>query len=206
MLTIILLVPIIAVVIAFIIFFNDHRSEKKRKTAMTETLSRITGFDYSNITINRGSNNAIAYDEKRKEFLFIEENNQNTNDDSFPFNVRFIKDTDIISSEVSVSGVSITKTQRGSQLGSAIAGGVLFGGAGAVVGGLSGATVTTEKTDDVRLTITVDDTTHPVFTMRFLTMEVKKPGYFYDEALKQATHWHAICDIVIKRNSDNNEL
>jgi len=206
MLTFILLLPIIFIGFAVIYLFREFRLKKKRKIAMDETIASITGFDYSNITINMDYNNAIAYDEKRKEFLFIEENDLNKNYYNSYFNVRFVKDSDIISSEVSDSGVSITKTQRGSQLGSAIAGGVLFGGAGAVVGGLSGATATTEKADDVRLTITVDDITHPFIIMRFLTMEVKKPGYFYDEALKQAKHWHAICDIVIKRNADKKKL
>lgn len=52
---------------------------------------------------------------------------------------------DIIESEVVIDGKSVTKTSRASQFVGTAIGGVLAGGVGAIIGGLSGSTSTKGK-------------------------------------------------------------
>jgi hypothetical protein len=67
--------------------------------------------------------------------------------------------------EIIRNGSSITRTNRGSQVLSAVVGGLALGPLGAVLGGLSGSTTSTGKIVSLELKIIVDDRTNPVYTV-----------------------------------------
>lgn len=110
---------------------------------------------------------------------------------------------DLLGVEIVEDGLSVisTKTARASQLGSALVGGVLFGGAGAIVGGLSGKTVSTahDRVNAVQLRLLVDDISHPHFVVDFLGKQVPKLSAEYSLALAQARQWHGVLEVLIRR-------
>lgn len=110
---------------------------------------------------------------------------------------------DLLGVEIVEDGLSVvaTKTSRTSQLGSALVGGVLFGGAGAIVGGLSGKTVSTahDRVNAVQLRLLVDDISHPHFVVDFLGKQVSKLSAEYSSALAQARQWHGVLEVLIRR-------
>jgi hypothetical protein len=71
--------------------------------------------------------------------------------------------------EVGVDGKTVTRTSSSRSLPGAIAGGVLFGGAGAVVGGLGGKThsTSTEEVGQISLKLHVKDMASPVRIVHF---------------------------------------
>ena len=83
----------------------------------------------------------IMLDEEHKKvcFIFTESNSTETYDYK-----------DILESEIMEDGKTITNTSRSSQLGGAIIGGVLAGGTGAVIGGLSGKKSSEQEITGIR--------------------------------------------------------
>lgn len=98
------------------------------------------------------------------------------------------KGTDILSSELIdvKSGVTITKTDRGSQIAGVVVGGVLMGGVGALIGGLTGKKVSKKiDTGYTVLKITVNDTENPVHVLNVGASENQ--------------HWHGIVSVLMQR-------
>ncbi|MDW6021647.1 hypothetical protein SAZ10_07695 [Mesorhizobium sp. BAC0120] len=74
----------------------------------------------------------------------------------------------LIAVEVARDGSSVIKTQRGSQLAGAAAGGFLLGPAGLVVGGLSGAKRQESKIEKLSIKLYTNDLMMPVQEVLFL--------------------------------------
>jgi len=162
-------------------------------------LTRVDGIEASQHFIGKNAKTGIAVDEKNKKIMLVDKNING-------FITRIISYRDVLSSEIIEDGVSIIKTERASQLGGALVGGILFGGLGAVVGGLSGAkTSGTDKVRKIELHIIVNDTQKPLHVISFLEKEVRKTGfakYEYDQASDSVRHWHSLLNVLIKK-ADN---
>lgn len=119
-----------------------------------------------------------------------------------------IEYSDVLSSEVFIDGNSISKTSRKSQLGGALVGGVVLGGVGAIIGGLSGAKTSSEMVSKIELRIIVNNTEKPIHDLKLLQTETKKNSSSYDEALAKVRHWHGILEVAIKHSDsiDRNKL
>jgi hypothetical protein len=70
--------------------------------------------------------------------------------------------------EIVRNGVTVTQTNRGSQLISAAVGGALFGGVGALAGALTGSSSSRERLAGLTIKIMVDDSTTPVHEVQVL--------------------------------------
>lgn len=134
----------------------------------------------------------MAIDEQRNKICLIDHRQRNISS-------RVITHKDLVSSEIFEDGSTITKTIRSSQLGGALVGGLALGGVGAIIGGLSGKSKTTEKVMRIDLRITVNDIQTPLHDINFLTIETKQDGIIYQNAMKTARHWHGLVDVLIKR-------
>lgn len=112
--------------------------------------------------------------------------------------LRLIRYGDIIESEIIAGGATITKTSRTSQLAGAAVGGLLLGGIGAVIGGVSGTKVTSQDVKDVWLKLLINDTSNPVHLIDFIE------GAGVDRtvpkiALQEAQKWHDLVSVIIKQ-------
>jgi hypothetical protein len=131
--------------------------------------------------------------------------------------LKFIKYSDVIESEILLEGDTVTKTSRSSQLGGAVVGGLLLGGLGAVVGGLSGKTITSKSLKNVSLKLLINDTSSPVHIIDFMGVtcqphnfkttfciekeERKEVSVFPDSAttLQEAQKWHDLLSVIINQ-------
>jgi hypothetical protein len=97
--------------------------------------------------------------------------------------------------EVIENGATVTQTNRGSQLVGAVVGGLAFGGAGAVVGGLSGKSNSRARTRNISLKVTIDDRIKPVWTISFLKWRPEKglepDGFIAKQARMNVERIHA---------------
>ncbi|MFJ5563624.1 SHOCT domain-containing protein [Lysinibacillus xylanilyticus] len=115
---------------------------------------------------------------------------------------------DILSIEIMVDGVSVTKTSRGSQLGGALVGGVLAGGVGAIIGGTSGSKTTTEDIKQINLLITVNDIHNPIYSVNFFSSEVDTAvnNTNHKDAMMVCKEWYGILTHVIKADNSSEKL
>ena len=75
--------------------------------------------------------------------------------------------------EMVENGATVTHTNRGSQLLGAAVGGAVFGGLGAVVGGLSGSSRSQSRIKSLYLKLTIDDPVLPVWLICFFNDSTK---------------------------------
>ncbi|MGL5655887.1 MAG: SHOCT domain-containing protein [Fusobacteriaceae bacterium] len=106
---------------------------------------------------------------------------------------------DIVSVELVQNGTIVSKTSKSSQLGKAAVGGVLFGGAGAVIGALSGNKKNVENVSKVQAKLTIQDLKMPIFNVTFMDANFKKDGFFHKAMIQKAEEWIGIISAMIKK-------
>ena len=180
--------------IAFVIFavLQGDDISKKRK-AMETYLLEIPDFSATQKVLGTDGTNGLAIDEQRKKICLIDHQQQN-------ISCRVVEYESLLSSELFEDDSTVTKTVRSSQIGGALIGGVALGGVGAIIGGLSGQTNTSEKVKRIDLRLTVNDTRNPLHDVNFLNFEMKKDSPNYQNAMKTARHWHSLIEVLIKRS------
>lgn len=186
---VVLLLVVIGVGIAQAVAESNTVSNKKK--AMEGKLEFLPDFSPTQKIMGNNGDTGLAIDEERKKVVLIK--NGPSGVDLKPITYR-----DVLSSEIFVDGETITKTVRGSQLGGALIGGLALGGVGAIIGGLSGKTRSSEKVKRVDLRITVNDTKSPLHDINFIDIEGKKDGIIYKSAMEQTRHWHGLIAVLIK--------
>lgn len=164
----------------------------KRKQEMESKLKSLPDFNPTQQVMGCDGNSGLAVDEKRKKICLITNNGASVSQ-------RVIYYKDIFSVELFEDGTSVTKTVRSSQIGGAVVGGLLLGGVGALVGGLSGKTETSGKIKRIDLRLIVNDTNAPLHDVAFMNVEGKKDGIIYTQAIQVARRWHGIVEVLIKR-------
>lgn len=185
---------IILIIVLFVggVWWSVAYTDKKKKK-MEDKIVNI-GFKTTQKVMSCDGNTGIAIDETSRKICLI---------NNFPvLTTKVLSYGDIISSEIIEDSNTVTKTQRGSQLGGAVVGGLLLGGVGAVVGGLSGKKKTETKVRMISLKVIINDTASPVHIISFLDGETKKTGFVYSIAMQQATHWHALLSAVVRQADD----
>lgn len=110
----------------------------------------------------------------------------------------------LLSSEVTENGISIYKTNRGSQIGGAVIGGALVGGVGAIIGGLSGSTRQEERCKYLLLKLIFNDFRNPKYEIYFLQCPFDdgyaKDSVIYTAALKEIDNFLSYIAIMEKQN------
>ncbi|NLZ95223.1 MAG: SHOCT domain-containing protein, partial [Bacteroidales bacterium] len=99
---------------------------------------------------------------------------------------------EILGYELLEDGDSITK----GGLGRAVAGGLLFGGVGAIVGGATGKRKTKATCTSLKIKITLNDITMPIEYINLITTETKKSGFLYKTCQTQAQEVMSILQVI----------
>lgn len=175
---------------------NDF--ERKKKSL--QNLSGLPDFTATQSVMGVSGKTGLAFDEGRKKVCLITWVQFQDRAD-----LKVIELKDLLSTEIHEDGTAITRTSRTSQAGSALVGGLLFGGVGALVGGLTGKTVAADKVKRLCLRIVVNDTASPIHEVDFMNVEGKRDGIIYKQAIVQARHWNSILEILIKRADEEDK-
>lgn len=151
------------------------------------------GFNPNDIYASRFDPNGFAIDANSNKVLLIRKSDDQE--------IRF---DNLVSVEVLLDNATITSTNRLSQVGGAVVGGALFGVAGALVGGLSGSSRTSDGIRKISVKLIIDDFNSPNHEVVFLDWSHSKKGLSPDnqvvkDALKEAEKWHARFSTIIKR-------
>jgi hypothetical protein len=182
----------ISIAAAGVIAIVQEINTSKKKQEMESKLKSLPNFNPTQQIMGCDGNSGLAVDEPRKKICLITNNGVSVSQ-------RVIDYKDILSVELFEDGTSVTKTVRSSQIGGAVVGGLLLGGVGALVGGLSGKTETSGKIKRIDLRLIVNDTNAPLHDVAFMNVEGKKDGIIYTQAIQVARRWHGIVEVLIKR-------
>jgi hypothetical protein len=205
-------VVITSLFFGFMLFFlvktkeNDDKKALEKTGIISQVLKDLNNFSVTQLHIVPNLEEAIAIDENSKIICFI--NNLKI--------ARKYSYKDILECHLIEDGVAITKSSRGSQIGGALVGGLIAGGVGAIIGGLSGQKTSTNLVKSLDLKIIVKDTVNPFFIINFMNNvfeptggqnkigESKESGK-YKYAFERITHWQSLISVLIKRaNEDDN--
>lgn len=176
----------------FLLISSSINSRNKLISDMTARLDSVPLFTATQHIFSTDYKTGLAIDEKKKKICLLEHDGEKSLTHVFLYE-------DLLTSEIHEDGNTITQSVRMSQAGSALVGGLLFGGVGAVVGGLSGKTQTSSKIKSIDLRITVADTKKPIYDINILNTEVSKEDIAYKSAMKNARHWHGLIAVLIKQ-------
>tara|TARA_B110000211_G_scaffold149979_1_gene170632 strand:+ start:79 stop:819 length:741 start_codon:yes stop_codon:yes gene_type:complete len=152
----------------------------------------VISIDNPSLTANLMFIPAAGFDKSNKKIGFI----NSWKDDT----VKIYSFNDIMESEIVVDGNTIVKTSTTSTVGRAVVGGVLTGGVGAVIGGVTGKKSHNEMVKNIDLKICVNDSLNPFYKIRFLDTECKKGDYLYKTTYQNAERCHGIITTFIKQS------
>lgn len=166
---------------------------KKRDKARDDFLANIPEFQITQKLLSTDGLVGLAIDEDRQKLCLFEQ------ELSREVKHRIISYRDLLSSEIFEDGTTITKTNRTSQLGGALIGGIALGGVGAIIGGLSGKTESLSHVKRIDLRLVIDDTRQPLHDINLMNVNVTKTDGRYKEAMSKARHWHGLIEVLIRR-------
>lgn len=112
---------------------------------------------------------------------------------------------DLIEVQVIENGQTVMKTSRASQFAGAAIGGVLAGGVGSVIGGLSADKVNNERIRSIDLRLIINDLQNPVHTVNFLSPLLgvnkyeQKGSKRYVESKEKITDWQGTMKVIIEQ-------
>lgn len=175
--------------------FEDAQKHKKKSKDLKGNLNTVKNFKKTKYYVYQNSLKAIAIDETKNKLAFFT-----------AYGNTIFDYKDILSSEIIEDDNSITKTARGSQIGGALLGGLVLGGVGAIVGGLSGKKYNVNKVKNIDLLIVVNNVNNPVRKINFLDISVTddkdgldKNSEIYKKSIKLAKEWHSVIEIIINK-------
>lgn len=111
---------------------------------------------------------------------------------------KIYKYEDILEFELLEDGDTITK----GGLGRAVAGGVLFGGVGAVVGGATGKRTSKKVVKSMSIKITLKSMNEPVVYINFITAKTKTSSLLYKTAANYAQETLSILAQIVAQNEE----
>lgn len=189
--------------------------KSKKENSLVSVFKNTKGFQSSKYILSYDLESAIALDETNKKVCLVQGSGHHQIS-------KIIEFKDILSSEIIENDESVIKTQRSSQIGGAIIGGIVLGGVGAIIGGLSGKKHQINKIKNIDLQILINDSKHPIYKINFLS--VRKTSSFamnndkddsdgyskdsgkYKYCISNATKWHSILKVIINNADKENNL
>lgn len=164
----------------------------KEKIELAKTTQQKADKDVTSFVATKKIGNFVAFDESGRKWATLSAFRGKTQ--------QIYSYDDIVDFELLEDGESVAS----GGLGRALVGGVLFGGVGAIVGGVTGRKKSKDVCSSLRLKVTMDDISRPVVYINFIESKMKKSGYAYktiaDSAQEALSTFQLICD---NRNTAN---
>jgi len=198
-----IIILVLVVVIIGVILQGSFNSKKKneRNKAMNQILSGIENFAVSKKVDGFAGYYIFAIDETNEKIALVTQATKHV--------VNF---SDVIGVELIEDGSTVSKKSTTRTIGGAIVGGILAGGAGAIVGGLSGPSTQKNKVSSVSVKILLRNLDNPAlvvncFDSRTMTTERKASietegkmeSYIYKIGKKNAAEIKDLVGIIIDR-------
>lgn len=187
-------------IIAVILGANKQQKEQeKRENKQRESLNSLEGFQPTKKAYK--NDGLIALDGQNKEIALQKNNGQ----------IKRFNFSDIISCEVVEDGETVTR--KSNKIGRAVVGGVLAGGAGAIIGGLSGKEKQNKEIKSISLKI-IFKTSEIPYTFKLTFFDAKQAtshtkskiklsesvyGKMAKDAINEVSNWKEKIESIINQ-------
>jgi len=174
-------------------------AEKEKLITATTTLAGILSVVHQTPTVfkyySQDKTVGIAVDGEAGQVMFA------VRDDDLKVSMRRYPFSDILAVDLLQDGSSISRTQtnRLNQLGGVLVGGVLLGGIGVLVGGLTGGskTKTTDVIERIDMVVTVNDAERPSYVINFYRRSWADLAGNVKTGAEEAREWVARIKVVM---------
>lgn len=188
-----------------ILIFSNISHARNYSDVMEKSIEKAlikTNFVADSSYLSDDFLSGIAISESEQKVVIFKRNTINENLSPIMFNF-----DDILECSIKEDNTIVTHTSKGSAIGHAMAGGVLFGGIGSVAGALSGEKIGHEKIYKSTLSIVVNDLQNPIHEIHFLNskMLIERDSEMYQDVYYEMNKWHKKISIIIKRNELNSK-
>ncbi len=190
------LIFIVIIVLAIIFSVFQARKNNQKKSAMMQPLLTIEGFQPSQQWMGKDGQSGIAIDENKRTIGLIRYSDGDVVTGTFSYR-------DILSSEILENDETLIKTSRKSRAGRTKISELGLGASDSEVNRGSWDMLSHEIIRSVNLRITVDSSTQPLHEISFMNMEAKKQAVTYTRALKNAKHWQALLEALIRQADED---
>ncbi|WP_195972964.1 SHOCT domain-containing protein [Clostridium thermobutyricum] len=180
--------------------FKQSRKEEKAILKKEEKAIRIKEYNLA----KEKAQNFVSTSNVDK-YIYFNDDIEEIYIPNFWIGPSFIKYSEILDFELLEDGTAVSS----GGVGRAVAGGVLFGGAGAVVGAVTGKHKGTNIANSMEIRITTKDINNPVVFIKIFKGEHKKGSFIYnayrDKAYKILSMLQIIVDRVNKTQQSNEQ-
>jgi Short C-terminal domain len=197
---------LVIIIIVAIINANKKEEERLHKKRMSNIfLNNLENFKATNRLV--GSWGLIAIDDVSKQIAIKKDTGK----------IKKYQYSEILSCEVIEDG--ITTYKKTNTIGRAIVGGIIAGGAGAIIGGLSGESKKKTKIKTLEFKILFKDINNPSFKIKFFdaweesgktesSIDITNSVYshIYKKSVNNLEHWKNIIGVIINNNAENQNL
>ncbi|MFN1873299.1 SHOCT domain-containing protein [Clostridioides difficile] len=132
----------------------------------------------------------MEFDDNNKKFIVLNGFNREK------VNLNVYNYSDVIEYELLENGETVTK----GGIGRALAGGALFGGVGAVVGGVTAKRTTKAFIDSLKIKITLNNLSNPNVYVNLIQLRTKSNSSIYKMAYSSAQEILSVLAIIVKDN------
>jgi len=220
--------------IIWILINNINKNIRKRKAKREKEIdNELKVFDTENFNptdkIIGPDGNGLAIDSDKNEICLIKkelvkikpgekenkslpdfwgdiEKNENAYKYTYKTTYNIRSSRDIISAELFEDGNAVTRSSRSNQIGRMAIGGLILGGVGVLIGGLSSERKSTNKVNIISLRITINSLEAPLHDIDFLKTETTKGGVYYNSVMQKARYWQGLLDVLIRRADEEDRL
>lgn len=171
-------------------FLKNVTAEEIKKSILE---SNNKGDELLSFKATKSIGNFVQFDDTNEKWLIPSKGNFIPTPDLI-FNY-----SDIVDFELLENG----ETVASGGLGRALVGGALFGGVGAIVGGITGKRKNKGVCSSLRLKITINDINNPVVYIDFIESKTKKSSNYYKLISQQAQECLSVFQLICEKQKDN---
>lgn len=169
---------------------KSHKKMKEEHQKEIDIAAEEFKKEVDNFVITKQMGNFVAFDDEQKKWATLS---------SILGNIEQIYSySDIVDFELLEDGESVAK----GGLGRALVGGLLFGGTGAIVGGVTGKRKTTGVCSSLKLKVTVNNLTDPVVYINFINTKTKKNSSTYQVIAELAQECLSVFQLICEKQKD----
>jgi hypothetical protein len=182
-------VPLLIVLVAILVIAKSVK-ERHIENKMTRALAHVNGQPSAVVLMSANCRAGIAINREATAISLAGGN---------WINIEVFKPSEVLSAELYIDGECETRTSRTSQAAGALVGGLLLGGVGVVVGGLTGKTKSRRMVSSIVLRVMVNDTDNPLHEVSLLAREQPRESPQVQKLIDNARTFQAKIDLMIKR-------
>lgn len=185
------------IVLVGIVVVAKSVKERHIENKMTRALAQVNGQPSAAVLMSANCRAGIAINREATAISMAGGNWINT---------EVFEASDVLSAELYIDGECETRTSRTSQAAGVLVGGLLLGGVGLVIGGLTGKKKSRRMVSSIILRVMVNDTDNPLHEVSLLGRELRRDSPQAQKLIDTARTFHAKIDLMIKRADREDQL